>query len=337
MSGARKRGLVRLAILLGLVGWLVVLAIQALFGGGSPSRTASVASASGSAVPVRLRAETSAMRLPRPLHGATAATSGDGVLVIGGADRSDVSTDQVLLLNARTNNVSHAGALISAMHDAAATSLGGRTLVFGGGASTGFDLVQELDAGPARQIGRMPYAASDLSAVTVDGAGYVLGGYDGQSPVDSILRTTDGRTIDRAGRLSTPVRYTAAAALGTRIYAFGGELGSGAATSDIQEFDTTTGRASIVGHLSQPVDHASAVVLGGNLYILGGRRNGEASDRILRFDASRRAVVPEGRLPEPVFDAAAGIAAGVGYLAGGIGAQGTSVDSIVALRQSQGH
>jgi hypothetical protein len=38
-------------------------------------------------------------------------------------------------------------------------------------------------------------------------------------------------------------------------------------------------------------------------------------------------------LPSPVFDAAAGTVAGVGYLAGGIGAQGTSVDSVVSLSE----
>jgi len=36
----------------------------------------------------------------------------------------------------------------------------------------------------------------------------------------------------------------------------------------------------------------------------------------------------------PVYDAAAGTAAGVGYLAGGIGPQGTSVDSVVALSEN---
>ena len=36
----------------------------------------------------------------------------------------------------------------------------------------------------------------------------------------------------------------------------------------------------------------------------------------------------------PVFDAAAGSVAGVGYLAGGIGAQGTSVDSVVSLSEN---
>jgi hypothetical protein len=76
------------------------------------------------------------------------------------------------------------------------------------------------------------------------------------------------------------------------------------------------------------------MVLNGFIYLLGGRRNSAASDRILRFDPSRHVMSPAGRLPAPVYDAAAGTAAGVGYLAGGIGAQGTSVDSVVTLSEN---
>ncbi|MGA8925584.1 MAG: kelch repeat-containing protein, partial [Solirubrobacterales bacterium] len=64
------------------------------------------------------------MRLPGPLHGATAAVSGDRLLVIGGADRADVSTNRVLALDPRTGRVSPAGTLVQPLHDAAAASLG---------------------------------------------------------------------------------------------------------------------------------------------------------------------------------------------------------------------
>jgi N-acetylneuraminic acid mutarotase len=261
--------------------------------------------------------------------------SGDRFLVIGGADRADVSTDKVLALDPRSGKVSPAGTLFEPMHDAAATALGGQTLVFGGGASTTFDAVQQLSpGGSAHQIGHLPAALSDLSAVSIGGTAYVLGGYDGQRPSASVFRTSDGRSFTTVASLPTAVRYTAVAALGSRIYAFGGELSTGADTDTIQEYDTGTGRASVVGRLPEAVSHASAMVLNGFIYLLGGRRNGAASDRVLRFDPSHHVMFPAGRLPAPVFDAAAGTAAGVGYLAGGIGAQGTSVDSVVALSQN---
>ena len=335
MSGARKRGLVRLAVLIGLVGWLVVLAGRGFFSGGTHQHSTSVARASRASPAARLKTEMSPMRLPQPLHGATATPTGEGLLVIGGADRSDVSSDQVLLLDPRADRVSRAGALISPLHDAAAATVGDRALVFGGGASVTYDTVQELvSGGSARQVGHLPVGTSDLSAVIDGGAVYVLGGYDGQRPVASVFKTSDGGSLTKVAELPTAVRYTAAAATGGRIYAFGGELGNGADTDEIQEYEVATGRVSVVGHLPQGVDHASAVLLNGVIYLLGGRRNGVASDRILRFDPSRRAVVPAGRLPAPVFDAAAGTALGVAYLAGGIGARGTSVDSVMKLSQN---
>jgi Kelch motif len=334
VSGARRRGLVRLVVLVVLVGWLVVLGAKGVFSGGKSKPAA--ATASHGPAPTRPPSATTApMRLPQPLHGATAAVSGGRLLVIGGADRADVSTDGVQALDPRGGKASSEGTLAQALHDAAATSLGGRTLVFGGGASTTYDLAQELSpGGSAHQIGHLPVALSDLSAVSVGDRAYVLGGYDGRQASAAVYRTSDGTSFTTVARLPTAVRYTAVAPLGTRIYAFGGELSTGADTNTIQELDTATGRASVAGHLSEPVAHASAVVLNGIIYVLGGRRNGIASDRILRFDPSRHSLVPAGRLPAPVFDAAAGTVSGVAYLAGGIGASGTSVDSVVELSEN---
>ena len=80
------------------------------------------------------------------------------------------------------------------------------------------------------------------------------------------------------------------------------------------------------------VSHASAITLDGTIYLLGGRVNGAASDRILRFDPSRNVVVPAGRLPEPVFDGAAGTFGGRGYLLGGLGASDAPLSSVIELR-----
>jgi hypothetical protein len=330
MSRARRNGLLRLAGLVVIVGCLLVVAIKSFSSGGSsgPSKTTRVA---GKA-PVRLAARTSPMHLPQPLHGATAAAGGGGVLVIGGADRGDVSTDQVLLLDPRSGRVRPDGKLGAPLHDAAAASVGGHTLVFGGGAATSFDTAQQLvPGGVARPIGHLPRGASDLSAVSSAGGVYVLGGFDGTRPLSSVLRTADGRSFTAVGDLPTAIRYTAAVALGARIYAFGGELANGADTDLIQEFDTATRRASIVGHLPGTVAHASALVLDGMIYLAGGRRNGTASDRIVRFDPATGRVRSAGSLPAPVFDAASTTVAGTGYIVGGIGGAGTSVASVMTL------
>ena len=68
-----------------------------------------------------------------------------------------------------------------------------------------------------------------------------------------------------------------------------------------------------------------------SLLNLGGRKAGAASDQILRFDPARNIGLPAGRLPVPVYDGAAAAYRGGVYLIGGVGARGTSLDSVIAL------
>src|SRR5262249_44969765 len=120
MSRAGRHGLMGLAVLMGLVGWLVVLAVKGTFSSGwqTGSRSAAVAMRP----PARLKATPSSMRLPQPLHGATAASSSSGLLVIGGADRNDISTNQVLRLDPGASRGKSAGTLGAPFPAAAAAS-----------------------------------------------------------------------------------------------------------------------------------------------------------------------------------------------------------------------
>jgi hypothetical protein len=68
------------------------------------------------------------------------------------------------------------------------------------------------------------------------------------------------------------------------------------------------------------------------MYLLGGRVGGTGTDRILRFNPFRNVALPAGRLPMPVYDAAAATFNGRAYLIGGIGSGGSSLDSVIALR-----
>lgn len=335
MSSERRRGLVRLGILLGSIAGLIAIGLNVISGssGGGQSEVGHSASArSLPSAPAKLTAAPTRARLPVALHGEAVATAPAGVLVIGGED-SGGSSDRVYRLNPLTGRSVADGSLVQPLHDAAATTLASGTLVFGGGNTSTLDLVQLLRPGATAQtVGQLPDAVSDLSAVHLAGAAYVLGGFDGQHPSASVLQTTAGRSFTRVARLPTPVRYTAAATTGDKIYAFGGELGDGSDTSEIQEYDLATERAVVAGHLPDPVSHASAVSIDGTIYLLGGRVNGQASDQILRFDPARNVAVPAGHLPQPVFDGAAATFGGRAYLLGGLGAAGTPLDSVIGLR-----
>ena len=332
MSAERRRGQVRLAILLGSIAGLAVLGWSVAKGGGGSSHS-TAASGTGGPPPTRLTGTIVRARLPVPLHGLSLARTFNGLQVIGGADSSDTSTDRVYMFNPRAGAVTRAGTLAQPLHDAAATAVNRDTLVFGGGNSSTLDLVQALQPGAqATTVGRLPVALSDLSAVTVGGAAYVVGGFNGTSPSAAVLQTTNGSAFERVARLPTPVRYAAVAATQDKIYAFGGELANGQDTNLIQEYDIATEHSVVAGHLVEPVSHASAVSLRGGLYLIGGRRLGTASDLILRFEPTRNVAVPAGRLPVPVFDGAARTFGTEAWLVGGIGRNGTTLNTIISVR-----
>ncbi len=334
MSSERRRGLVRLGILLCSIAALAVVGLNAISGSGG-GQSGSGQSASARSVrqgPARLTATSSRDRLPTAIHGETVAPVSGGLLVIGGED-SGGSTDRVYRLDPASGHATPDGSLAQPLHDAAAVTLANGTLVFGGGNTSTLDLAQALTpGGTAQVVGHLPDAVSDISAVRLGDAAYVLGGYDGRQPSASVLQTTNGRSFTRVARLPTPVRYGAAATVGDKVYVFGGELGDGSETSEIQEYDLGTERAVVAGHLPDALSHASAVNLDGTIYLLGGRINGAASGRILRFDPARNVVVPAGHLPQPVFDGAAGTVSGRAYLLGGLGASETPLDSVIELR-----
>ncbi|HVC07692.1 MAG TPA: hypothetical protein VND98_08945, partial [Solirubrobacterales bacterium] len=262
-----------------------------------------------------------------------------GPLILGGLDSTAASVSGVFQLDARTGKLHEAGALSAPLHDAAAAAIGGQVLVFGGGSALSTDAVQALPAPSgtvssgttAHQVGLLPSVRSDLSAVTIGASAYVLGGYDGSKPTDSVLQTTDGKSFSQIAVLPAPARYMAVAALSGRIYAFGGETGSGGASAAIQEVNPRARSARVIGHLPHGLSHASAVVIGGRIFILGGDVNGSASDGIWRFDPSSGSVLPAGRLPLPVADGAAATAGSTAYLLGGIGVGEKPLRTIITL------
>jgi N-acetylneuraminic acid mutarotase len=279
--------------------------------------------------------------LPAPISGESVVGLPGGPLILGGLDSAEGSVSGVFQLDAGTGRLRQAGALHAPLHDAAAAVLGNQVLVFGGGVEASTAEVQGMavgaDGGTAAEVasvvGHLPTVRSDLSAVSVDGRAYVLGGYDGEAPLASVLASSDGGSFREVATLPVPARYMAVAASGGKIYAFGGELASGAPSDAIQVVDPQAGTARVVGHLPQPASHAAAVALGGRVYVLGGEANGTVSDRVWRFDPGGGRVVPAGRLPLPVAYGAAAVVGSTAYLIGGKGRDGSALRAVVLLRE----
>src|SRR5690242_18303050 len=195
-SRSRSRGLLRLALLAAAIAVAAAGAIH-LLGGGSGSPGDEVrhrATAPPHAVhpapprPRRIVVRTAQGRLPQPLSGQAAAPGAGSVLAIGGADAADSSVTTVSQVSRHGVVVRSSGALSAPLHDAAAATLGSTTLVFGGGALATVDTVEALAPGRrARIIGQLPSPRSDVSAVTIAGRAFVLGGFDGSTTVAPVL------------------------------------------------------------------------------------------------------------------------------------------------------
>jgi DNA-binding beta-propeller fold protein YncE len=265
------------------------------------------------------------------------------LIIAGGLTSASTTTAAVGLLNPETGQTRAASRLAVATHDAAGALLGSRPFVFGGGSLSSTDAVQSGQPGrPLTTRGRLPGVRSDLSAVTLAGQAYLVGGYNGARYDSSVLATADGRRFRVAARLPVPVRYPAVAALGSRIWVFGGQARSGI-TSTIQQIDPATGRATVVGQLPAPLAHATGFTLSGRLFVAGGQTAPAAgrsrtaspsarlstSNRVFQYiPASAQAPAPgrrpasgvirvAGHLPVPVANAAAAVIGNTAYLVGG--------------------
>jgi hypothetical protein len=280
--------------------------------------------------------------------GATGSSAAGGtapaLLIAGGLTAQSATTAAVISLNPVTGQTSQAGQLAVATHDAAGAMLGSRPVVFGGGSQSSIAAVQAgpAQAGPAQPghawsaAGTLPGVRSDLSAVTVAGKAYLIGGYDGASYDPNVLATSDGKRFTTAARLPVPVRYPAVAALGTQIWVFGGQT-PGGITDVIQRIDLSTGKAVVAGQLPAPLAYAAGFTLGGRIYVAGGQtapaagKSGTASPSatlttsgdVLEYQPApgggQASGVTElaGHLPVPVANAAAAVTGSTGYLIGG--------------------
>src|SRR5215469_2300975 len=207
----------------------------------------------------------------------TAASPGH-LVVLGGLNASDTSTNAVYAVSTATGAAHRIGALPLAVHDAAVAVLGQRALVFGGGSAASVGTVQSFPlagGGAATNVGNLPVPRSDADAATIGATTYIVGGFDGTRPDASVVATTDGQTYRTVATLPVPVRYAAVAALGGRIYAFGGEAitgpHAGAPVSVIQVIDPARRKASIVGKLPEALAGAAAVTVDGELFVAGGQ------------------------------------------------------------------
>jgi hypothetical protein len=191
--------------------------------------------------------------------------------------------------------------------------------VFGGGSSTSSAAVQAFDPRTRRGslIARLPRPLSDLTAATMGGVTYLVGGFDGRAPRAEVLATRDGRHFTLAGRLPVGLRYPAVSAVGGRILIAGGETATGL-SSAVYSLAVPSGRVSLLARLPGPLAHATAIVHGNTLFVVGGiEAAGAATGSISAVDLSTHLVHRLALAIAPLADAAAAQMGTTTFLIGG--------------------
>jgi Kelch motif len=294
---------------------------------GTPTATATPAGSASPTAVASLQARSASLSLPAARYRTTGAAIGSDLYVLGGLDAGGAPTDDVERVQPSASKVSLAGHLATPTAGGAAVASGAKILVFGGGGGAPLNLVQLFDpaTGTASKAGAMPHPRTEATATQVGNEIIVLGGFDATAAVPEILATADGSSFHVVGRLVTPVRAPAVAAVGTTVYIFGGVVSgpdyTGTFSPAVQSYNISTGLSKTVGTLPAPLAHARAVALGDQVYVFGGSTPSGPSAAIQRFDPRSGVLNPAGTLPGPVADAAAATIGSTSYLAGGIAAK----------------
>jgi hypothetical protein len=286
--------------------------------------------------PMVLQVRPAPFQLPAGLSGAVSLANGADLMIVGGSTLARPALRSVLALDPVSGATRPIGQLAAPVTGSAAAMLAGQPVIFGGTASIGAPTVQAV----AAPLGALPSARSGLAAVTLGGTAYLLGGCNAGSFPAGILATRDGRQFRTVARLPVPACYAAAAAVGRRVWLFGGRTAAGP-TDVIQQVDLGSGAARVVGHLPYRLTGAAAFELDGTIYLAGGRATAaaapparpagtgpapagarpapaaRASAAVLRYEPGRGHLAVAGQLPVPVAGAAAAVIGGTAYLVGG--------------------
>jgi N-acetylneuraminic acid mutarotase len=264
---------------------------------------------------------------------------GRGFVVLGGLATGDTSTSRIVAVDPGSGDSRVAGYLAAAVHDSAGAVINGRFLVFGGGSTSTVSEVQAWTTGSATRVADLPEPRSDLSAATLDGTTYIVGGFNGSAMTPDVQATTDGVSFRPVAQLVVPVRYPAVAGLDHNLWVVGGVTstseGGTAETDAVQKVDLLSGRVTVTGRLPYPMGHATALILDGRIFVVGGRSGTVPSAAIWYLDPDTGTLALAGHLPRPVSDAGSVAVGGAGYLVGGeVTGPAEPLDTVVVLRPS---
>jgi hypothetical protein len=334
----RLRGAAALLVLVALVTAGVLALARGKSRTDPPARHAQPAKVTPPATPPAVEAGLLPWRLRAPLSREVVLprAGGRGLAVLGGLTSAGSSSSGIALLDPPDGVLSPHGALLQATHDAAGAVLGARVLVIGGGTTAPSGSTQIETGTHTMSGGSLVPARADAAAVTIGRTAFVVGGYDGAAMDREVVETRDGRRYRPVAALPVPVRYPAVAALGPRIYVFGGLGSNGKPSAAVQVVDPVRGTAHVVGRLPVPLSGAAAGVLGGTIYLAGGRTAAGAKRAIYAFEPRGDSFLRAGSLRVAVAYAGAAVTRGRLWIVGGETASGRLTDNVQMVVPNRG-
>jgi hypothetical protein len=171
----------------------------------------------------------------------------------------------------------------------------------------------------ARAPKGLPAPHYDAPAVDLDSKILIMGGLDKNRSSKTAVWSYDPTTgvTSPAGTLAKATHGAGAAAIGGKVFVYGGSVGT-TAFSDIQQFDPATRRSTLVGKLPQARTEFTAVTdpTGPMTYLVGGWDGKQPTDEVLStLDGTT--FQPVASLPEPVINPAVVLAGDTIWVFGG--------------------
>jgi hypothetical protein len=148
----------------------------------------------------------------------------------------------------------------------------------------------------------------------------VSGGFNSTGTLDSAETMNGYLQWVTVAPMTTARRAHAAAQIGTRYYAIGGQTDSASAIASVEYYDKSTGIWTAGPDLPVALFGAAAAVVGSKIYVMGGANSGwTVSNLVFVLDTLGAPVawVPATNLPVAVIHAAAAVVGNTIYLVGG--------------------
>jgi hypothetical protein len=307
------------------------------------------------------------LSLPAPRADGAVVQSGTTILFVGGTDGKNASADTFMAKTSGVGNFdkwAKGPALPEPRSDASVVFAGGKIYVVGGLGADGKPTSTVYLLSPDSQSGALGEWQTDKDAkldlalpepragavlvVATDGL-LLVGGTNGTSPVDTVLKSTfdaktgaPGKWAVQPGKLFTAVNDASGAIVGDYLWVYGGTTADGKATRTVQRGEFGTGadtgklvRFGVKGgttDLPEPRTNLAGFAANGALYAIGGSDGTAPKGTLYWTTPNSVSDIPEWKHLEASDLPATGLAGGAPIILGpnAIIVGGTTSDGVIA-------